>query len=72
MSGGHARIRNITLGITMPERWVRSFGAKSLRIYGTMQDPIIFTSYNGYDPEGGTSGGAPSYRTFLMGANFGF
>ena len=72
MSGGHARIRNITVGVTLPERFVRWFGAKSVRVYGTVQEPIVFTSYEGYDPEGGTAGGAPNYRTFLFGANFGF
>jgi hypothetical protein len=72
VSGGHARIRNITVGVTLPERWVRWFGAKSLRVYGTAQEPFVFTSYEGYDPEGGTAGGAPNYRTFLIGANFGF
>jgi TonB-linked SusC/RagA family outer membrane protein len=72
LSGGHARVRNITVGVTLPERYVRWIRAKSLRIYATVQEPFLFSSYVGYDPEGGTSGGAPNYRTFLMGANFGF
>ena len=71
-SGGHARIRNITIGVTLPRNWVRTFGAKNVRIYGTAQEPFVFTSYGGYDPEGGTAGSPPNYRTFLIGANFAF
>jgi hypothetical protein len=71
-SGGHARIRNITVGVTLPQSWVRHIGAKNIRIYGTAQEPFVFTSYEGYDPEGGTAGSPPNYRTFLFGANFAF
>ncbi len=71
-SGSHARIRNITVGVTLPRSFVQSFGAKNVRIYGAAQEPFVFTSYKGYDPEGGTAGSPPSYRTFLIGANFTF
>jgi TonB-linked SusC/RagA family outer membrane protein len=72
LNGSHARIRNITVGATLPGNLVSRFGAKNLRLYVTVQEPFIFTSYEGYDPEGGTAGAPPSYRTFLLGANFGF
>ena len=71
-SGSHARVRNITVGVTLPESWVSIFRAKHVRIYGAAQEPFVFTDYHGYDPEGGTAGSPPSYRTFVFGANVGF
>ena len=71
--GSHYRIRNITVGYTLPQRLSgRVAGVRALRVYGAAQDPYVFTDYYGYDPENGTAGGAPSYRTLLVGANFGW
>jgi len=71
--GTHWRVRNITLGFTLPgsvTRLVR--GVSSMRIYLVAQDPFVFTSYYGYDPEAGSSIGPPSYRTVLVGLTLGF
>ena len=70
--GSFTRIRNITLGVTMPSELVRRAGVESLRIYGTAQNPFTFTRFTGLDPEGRASAGTPAYRTLLVGANFGF
>jgi hypothetical protein len=43
-----------------------------MRIYVEAQDPFVFTSYYGYDPENGSNSGPPSYRTVLMGLTLGF
>jgi len=71
--GTHWRVRNIALGFTLPgsvTRLVR--GVSSMRIYIVAQDPFVFTSYHGYDPEAGSSIGPPSYRTVLVGVTLGF
>jgi TonB-linked SusC/RagA family outer membrane protein len=68
----YVRVRNITLGVTVPAELVQRTGAQSLRIYGTAQNPFTFTSFTGLDPEGRASAGTPSYRALLVGANFGF
>lgn len=74
--GSHVRIRTISLGYTVPESVVRRIGGESLRLYATAQDPFLFTSYEGFDPEsnnaGGTGAGSPSYWTLLFGANVSF
>ena len=70
--GSFTRIRNITLGLTVPSRFVQRSGAESMRIYGTLQNPFTFTRFTGLDPEGRASAGTPSYKTFLVGATFGF
>ncbi len=65
--GSHWRIRNITLGYTASERLANRIGARSIRIYGTAQDPYIHTDYLGADPE--VAGAAPTIRTLLIGSN---
>jgi len=71
--GTHWRIRNVTLGFQLPQAVVQKVrGVRSMRIYLEAQDPIVFTSYYGYDPENGSNSGPPSYRTVLMGLTLGF
>ncbi|MBL0939086.1 MAG: TonB-dependent receptor [Gemmatimonadaceae bacterium] len=65
--GSHWRIRNITLGYTMPASLTSRIGAQSIRFYGTAQDPYVHTNYLGADPE--VAGAAPALRTLLIGSN---
>ena len=67
VDGSHWRIRNITLGYTINQRFASRAGLQSLRIYGTAQDPYIHSNYIGIDPEVG--GAVPTIRTFLLGTN---
>ena len=50
----------------------RCGACNSMRIYVEAQDPWVFTSYYGYDPENGSASGPPSYRTVLVGLTLGF
>jgi TonB-linked SusC/RagA family outer membrane protein len=71
--GTHWRVRNITFGYTLPASLLRKVrGVSSMRLYVEAQDPFVFTSYYGYDPENGSANGPPSYRTVLVGATLGF
>jgi TonB-linked SusC/RagA family outer membrane protein len=70
--GSFVKIRNITLGVSVPQRYVERVGASSARIYFTAQDPWLFTDSGVTDPEGQTSNGVPIYRTLLIGGSFGF
>ena len=73
MDASHWRIRNITLGYTLPTSLSsRIRDSSSLRVYLQAQDPFVFTDYMGFDPEGGENTGVPSYRTLLLGASVGF
>jgi TonB-linked SusC/RagA family outer membrane protein len=72
MSGGHARIRNITIGYMLPAGVARYFRLQSMRVYMQAQDPFLFSSYKGYDPEAGTNASPPSYRTIVFGTTVGF
>ena len=70
--GSFIKIRNITLGATVPERYISRVGANSLRLYVTAQDPFLFTNTTVIDPEGATGKVIPAYRQLLIGGNFGF
>jgi TonB-linked SusC/RagA family outer membrane protein len=72
-NGSHWRIRNITLGYTVPASLTSRIGnSTSLRIYGQAQDPWVFSDFPGVDPEGSEGNTVPSYRSFLIGASVGF
>jgi TonB-linked SusC/RagA family outer membrane protein len=70
--GSFVKIRNITVGATIPTQYLSRVGAQSLRIYFTAQDPWLFTNTSVLDPEGQTGNGVPIFRTLLIGGSLGF
>ena len=78
--GSFMRLRNLTLGYTLPERWTRKILISRLRIYLNAENLFTLTSYHGLDPEissGGTSLGIdkgvyPQARTLSAGINLTF
>ena len=57
--GSFLRLKNITLGYTLPHKWTRSFHASKLRIYATGQNLFCLNNYSGYDPEVSTASKSP-------------
>ncbi len=71
----YLRLKNIQLGYTFPEKWVRNLGVNNLRAYISADNLFTFTKYFGaYDPEvRETSGGAyPQVKTFVFGLSLNF
>lgn len=66
------RIGQITLGYTLPSSVTKKAGISQCRIYGTVQNAYVFTSYPGTDPETGKNFNEPRPRTFLLGINLNF
>ena len=58
-NGSFLRLKNITLGYTLPHKWTRSFHASKLRIYATGQNLFCLNNYSGYDPEVSTASKSP-------------
>ena len=69
--GSFIKVRNITVGYTLPTRVVTALRGRSLRVYATALDPFVFTKFRGMDPESGLNAGVPSYRTVIMGITLG-
>ncbi len=84
--GSYFRLKNVTLGYTLPENIVEKVKLKTLRCYVQAQNLLTFTKYSGFDPEIGTNtalnwegpeygvdrGTYPQARSFVFGVNLGF
>lgn len=49
--GSFLRLKNLTLGYTLPKKWTNKFHATRLRVYATGQNLFCLSNYSGYDPE---------------------
>lgn len=63
------RVRNITLGYTLPEKISKKISAQKIRFYLSANNPFIFTNFTGIDPEGADGRTSPSYSTWMFGIN---
>jgi len=79
--GDFFRLKNLTVGYTIPSNITDKIGLSRLRFYVTGQNVFTITGYSGYDPELGITDGNqinvdfaqyPQARTYLLGANIGF
>ncbi|QKG53603.1 SusC/RagA family TonB-linked outer membrane protein [Hymenobacter sp. BRD67] len=71
--GSFFRIKNVTLGYSLPADIANRGYMKSVRIYVTAQNLATFTKYTGYDPEVNTFGlgdGSSLYRNIALGHDF--
>jgi TonB-dependent starch-binding outer membrane protein SusC len=69
------RVQNITLGFTLPANVIQSLGMSNLRVYATANNPMIFTKYEGFDPEWAeqnTFNMGISSSAYLFGVNVSF
>lgn len=80
--GSYLRIKNITLGYTLPEQWLKNAGISRARVYLSSQNPFTFTKYSGYNPEVNMKGNSltpgidygtyPLAKSFVFGLNVTF
>ena len=74
--GADAKLKNLTFGYTLPEKWIRKAKMKALRLYVSLDNLCTITNYSGLDPEAGLSGldyGVyPSARTYMFGVSVKF
>ena len=66
------RVKTITLGYTLPKSLVNKATLSNCRLYVTAQNPLVFTSYTGVDPEGAATYASPSVRSWIFGMNVSF
>ena len=81
-SGDFLRLKNLTIGYTLPTAVVENMSLSLLRLYLSGQNVFTITDYSGLDPELGLTQGNlqqnvdfaqfPQPRTFLLGVNIGF
>ena len=62
------KLKRVTLGYTLPQKWLKSIGISRLRVYATVNDPLYFVKNDWqkhYDPEG-------NQRSVTVGLNVNF
>lgn len=75
--GSYLRLKNITLGYTLPRKLTQVVGVERFRMYVRAENLVTWTKYWGFDPEIGTSGTSlgvdygvyPQARTWTVGFN---
>lgn len=74
--GAYAKLKNLTFGYTLPEKWTSKAKIKSFRLYASFDNLCTLTNYSGLDPEAGLSGldyGVyPTARTYMFGVSVKF
>lgn len=74
--GSYLKIKNITLGYMLSNRWIEKVKMSSARIYISCQNLVTFTKYTGFDPEVPGNGidfnVYPVTRTISAGVNLTF
>lgn len=78
--GSYMRIREITLGYSLPKLFLKRYGIAGLRVYASTFNPFTFTKYSGYNPEVSTNsspvmqgvdyGTYPLSKSIVFGVNF--
>lgn len=57
--GSFLRLKNLTMGYTLPSQWIKKASISKLRVYASAQNLFCLTGYSGYDPEVSTAGNSP-------------
>lgn len=70
--GSYFRVKNISLGYTLPQKWMNRVHVKSLRFAVTLTDFFTYSHFpEGWDPEVGTTG-YPITKSVLFSAQLKF
>jgi len=75
IDGSYFKVKNITLGYTVPKKILNKLKLGNLRVYGTAYNPVILTkakALKGTDPENKGSDTFPLFRTYVCGLNITF
>ncbi len=81
--GSFLRLKNLSLGYTLPQSLTSRIGVRQARVYAMAQNLFTWTNYTGWDPELNSNPGAniarnydfltfPQARTTTIGLNIGF
>ena len=71
--GSYLRLKNITLGYTLPRELTSKIGISRLRIYGRAENLFTWTKYWGFDPEigAGWDNDSQKHNTQFTGVDYG-
>ena len=70
--GNFLKLRNLTIGYTLPQAWTQKFYANKVRIYFSGENLLTITKFSGMDPEMQTGMGYVTMRQLALGININF
>lgn len=71
-NGHYFRLKNVTLGYTLPSKWIQTIGLQKVRLYASASDLFCISGYpKGWDPEMGSSA-YPITTSLLFGLQINF
>jgi len=73
--GSFFKVKNITLGYTLPKKVLKTLGIENLRVYGTITNPFVFAKSDllkDYDPEMAGNFNYPLTKQLVFGVNVSF
>ena len=74
--GSYFKIKQIQLGYTFPQKWMKTIKVENLRIYASLDDFFTFSDYPGFDPEvtamGIDKGSFPTSKKVVAGVSITF
>lgn len=69
VDGSFIKIRDITLGYTLPSKYVKKIKIENFRVYTTLKNYFTWSKLNPYDPERGGSASFPMTKQWIFGFN---
>ena len=74
--GSYFKIKQIQLGYTFPQKWMKTIKVDNLRVYASLDDFFTFSDYPGFDPEvtnmGVDKGSYPTSKKVVAGVSITF
>lgn len=71
-NGNYMKLKNLTIGYTLPKKWTEKLYVNNLRIYASGENLLTITKFEGMDPETISGAGYPSLRQYAFGINITF
>lgn len=71
-NGNFLKLKNITIGYTLPRNIAQKIYTKSLRVYVSGENLLNFNSFPGQDPELNSSSAYTSIKQYAIGVNISF
>ena len=71
-NGNYLKLKNITIGYTLPAKWTNKVFMKQVRIYTSLENLCTITKFKGLDPEMMSADGYAPMRTYSFGLNVTF
>ena len=69
--GSFLRMQTLTLGYTLPKKWMDKIHMEKIRIYGQVSNVFTISGYSGLDPQVRTDDGSGNSKDRNMGTDFG-